>query len=144
MKKGAYDLGRKSVYYIVVVIIVAVLFVFISNSFRKYQVTRLSNLDEVTDFVMINNIIKCISQKDADTGKIYIGKIDEAKLDKDSLMKCLGKDPPYTEKSIKLNIKNKEIITQEPFFEYSEYEKTVEYDGSTTLKISIEKYMPIQ
>lgn len=144
MKKGAYDLGRKSVYYIVVVIIVTVLFVFVSNSFRKYQVTKLSNLDEVTDFVMINTIIKCISQKDADTGKIYMNKIDEAKLDKDSLMKCLGKNPPYTEKSIKLNIRNKEVITQEPFFEYTEYEKKVDYNGDTTLKISIEKYPSIQ
>lgn len=144
MKKGAYDLGRKSVYYIVVVIIVAILFIYMTNSFRKYQVTQLSNLNEVTDLVMINNIMKCVSQKDPDTGRIYFGKLNEALLEKDSLINCLGKNKPYTDKSIKLEIGNKKIITQKPFFDYSNYERTVEYDGKTEkLKIGIEKYPQI-
>ena len=67
MKKGAYDLGRKAMYYIVVMIIIAILFTYMINSFHKYKVTMIGNLDEVTDLVMINNIMKCVSQKDEDT-----------------------------------------------------------------------------
>lgn len=144
MKKGAYDLGRKAVYYIVVIIIIAVLFVYISNSFRKFQIMRLSTLNEVTDFVIINNVVKCVSQKDADTGRIYLDRIDETRLDKDILMACLGTDKIYTGKSIMLKINNKEITTQKPYFDYSKYERTVEYKGKEEkLEISIEKYPKI-
>lgn len=145
MKKGAYDLGRKALYYIVVIIIIAILFTYISNSFRKYQITKLSYLNEVTDLVMVNNIIKCISYKDSDTGRIYLYKIDKELLKEDSIMDCLGRERPYTEKSIKLEIDKEIVITQDPYFEHTEYKKEVEYDGKkTTLKISIEKYPKIQ
>lgn len=141
MKKGAYDLGRKAIYYIVVIIIIAVLFVYITNNFRKYQITMLSTLDTATDSAMVNNVVRCVSQKDADTGRVYFGKIDESKLDKDYLTKCLGSDKPYTDKSVKIEIDGKEITTQEPYFEYSEYKLTVMYkEKEETLKISIEKY----
>lgn len=141
MKKGAYDLGRKAVYYIVVVIIIAVLFVYIMNNFREYRITMLSTLDKATDFAMVNNIVICVSQKDADTGKMYLGKIDPAKLNKDSLTKCLGGNPPYSDKSVKIKIGKDEIITQEPYFEYTKYERTVILeDKEKTLEINIEKY----
>lgn len=145
MKKGAYDLGRKALYYIVVIIIIAILFTYISNSFRKYQVTKISYLNEVTDIVMINNILKCISYKDSDTGRIYLYKIDKKLLKEDSLMECLGRERPYTEKSIRLELDKETVTTQDPYFEYTEYKRGVEYDGKkTTLKISIEKYPKIQ
>lgn len=141
MKKGAYDLGRKAVYYIVVVIIIAVLFVYIMNNFREYRMTMLSTLDKATDLAMVNNVLRCVSQKDADTGRIYLGKIDPVKLNKESLTKCLGSNPPYSDKSVKIKIGKDEIITQDPYFEYTEYQRTVIYKGNEeTLKISIEKY----
>lgn len=141
MKKGAYDLGRKAMYYIVVMIIIAVLFTYMSGNFRKYQITKLSNLDKVTDLVMVNNVIKCVSKKDADTGRIYLYTIDEKKLNKESLVKCLGKDKPYADKAIKLQFMDKEIETETPYFEYNSYTKIVQYKGEKKeLKISIEKY----
>lgn len=145
MKKGAYDLGRKAVYYIVVIIIIAILFVYISNSFRKFQIARFSALNEVTDFVILNNIIKCISQKDVDTGRIYVYKIDETKLNKDSLTACLGTNKPYSSKSIMLKINGEEkLTTQKPIFDYSKYERTVEYSrNEVNLEIYIEKYPKI-
>jgi len=145
MKKGAYDLGRKAVYYIVVIIIIAILFVYISNSFRKFQIVRFSALNEVTDFVILNNVIKCVSQKDADTGRIYLYKLDETKLNKDSLTACLGTDKPYKSKSVMLKINGEEkVTTQKPIFDYSKYEKPVEYSRSeVNLEIYIEKYPKI-
>lgn len=144
MKKGAYDLGRKAMYYIVVIIIIAILFVYISNSFRKFQITKLSTLNEVTDLVVVDNVVKCISQKDADTGRIHLYKIDEAKLNKDRLVSCLGAEKPYTVKSITLKIDGVEKInTQKNVFDYSTYKRTVEYNGKKTLEIQIEKYPKI-
>jgi len=144
MKKGAYDLGRKAMYYIVVMIIIAILFTYMTNNFHKYKVTMISNLDEVTDLVIINNIMKCVSQKDEDTGKISFYIIDKKMLEGEALMNCLGNDKPYTDKSIKLKIGNIETVTQKPFFEYNEYQKMVEYQGEAEeLKISIEKYTRI-
>lgn len=144
MKKGAYDLGRKAMYYIVVIIIIAILFVYISNSFRKFQITKLSTLNEVTDLVVVNNVVKCISQKDADTGRMQLYKIDETKLNKDSLIACLGTDKPFSTKSIVLKINGGEKLnTQKNVFDYSTYKRTVEYKGEKTLEISIEKYPKI-
>jgi hypothetical protein len=145
MKKGAYDLGRKAIYYIVVIIIIAILFVYISNSFRKFQIVRFSALNEVTDFVILNNVIKCVSQKDADTGRIYLYQIDETKLNKDSLTACLGTNKIYSSKSIMLKINGEEkLTTQKPIFDYSKYEKPVQYSRSdATLEIYIEKYPKI-
>lgn len=147
MKKGAYDLGRKAVYYIVVIVIIAILFVFISSSFRKYQIEKLSILNEVTDFIIVNNVIKCISYKDADTGRFYLYRIDESKFDKDSMVKCLGPEKLYSSKAIRLKIiGGKEFETQKPYYDFVRYEKTVEFTGSKgektekTLEIYIEKY----
>lgn len=145
MKKGAYDLGRKSLYYIVVMIIIAVLFTYMMSSFSKYQVTRLSNLDKVTDFVMINNILGCISQKDADTGITDLYNINENMFKKEELLKCLGDSDFYKDKAIKLEVKKFKVETQEPFFGYSEYNKEVRYNNELAeLKISIEKYPRIK
>ncbi len=145
MKKGAYDLGRKAVYYIVVIIIIAILFVYISNSFRKYQVVRLSTLDELADLVLLNNVIKCVSQKDSDTGRVYLYKIDEAKLNKDELTKCLGTNKLYLNKALKIKINGKEFVeTQKPAFAYPAYKRTVEYQNNKAeLEISIEKSAPV-
>lgn len=141
MKKGAYDLGRKAMYYIVVMIIIAVLFTYMSGNFRKYQITKLSNLDSVTDLVMIHNVIKCVSKTDTDTGRIYLYTIDEKKLDKESLTKCLGENRPYTDKAIKLQFMDQEVETGKPYFDYTDYEREVQYQGELKkLKISIEKY----
>lgn len=141
MKKGAYDLGRKAMYYIVVMIIIAVLFTYMSNNFRKYQITKLSNLDSVMDLVMINNVIKCVSKVDIDTGRIYLYTIDEKKLNEESLVKCLGKNEPYTNKAIKLQFMDKEVETGKPYFDYTDYEREVQYQGELKkLKISIEEY----
>ncbi|MDP2909424.1 MAG: hypothetical protein Q8N77_06490 [Nanoarchaeota archaeon] len=149
MKKGAYDLGRKAVYYIVVVVIIAVLFLYITNNFRNYQIIRLSTLDKATDLVMVQAALKCLSQKDTETGRTYMYKIDESKLEKEALINCLGKDKPYNNKAIKIEIKikdkDKEIITQEPYFEYNEYTRTVDYNGQKEkLKISIEQYPTVK
>lgn len=145
MKKGAYDLGRKALYYIIVMIIIAVLFTYMLNSVRKYQITNISNLDKVTDLVMVQNVIKCVSQKDAETGKISLGKIDEAKLKQESLVECLGKKPPYSDKAVKLEIKNIKLETQTPYFEYTKYKRKVIYqDKEEELKINIERYPRIQ
>lgn len=141
MKKGAYDLGRKAVYYIVVIIIIAILFVYISNSFRKYQIVRLSTLDELADLAVLNNVVKCVSQKDTDTGRVYLYKIDESKLSKDELTKCLGTNKLYTNKAVRIKINGKELVeTQKPFFKYLTYKRTAEYkNNKTELEISIEK-----
>lgn len=142
MKKGAYDLGRKAVYYITVIVIIAFLFAYMTNNFRRYQIIRMSNLDELTDLVMLNNIIKCVAKIDKDTGRIYLDTIDEAKIDKDLLVKCLGEKKPYTDKAIKLQIGEKKMIeTQEPYFDYTLYERDVKYKGKEEkLRINIEKY----
>lgn len=141
MKKGAYDLGRKAIYYIVVIIIIAVLFVIISGSFRKFQIVRLSTLNDATDFVIMNNVVRCVSQQDVETGRVYLYKIDDSKLNADSLINCLGKDEPYKSKSVMIQLSEIEIKTQEPQRDYSKYEKTVVYNGEEkTLKIYIEKY----
>ena len=141
MKKGAYDLGRKAVYYIVVLVIIAFLFVYMTNNFRKYQITRLSNLDELTNLVMLKNIERCVSKIDPDTGMLELYIIDENRLNKESLIECLGKRSPYTDKAIKLEITGKIIETQEPYFDYTKYERSVTYKGeSKELEISIENY----
>ncbi|MBM3200093.1 hypothetical protein FJZ53_04080 [Candidatus Woesearchaeota archaeon] len=145
MKKGAFDLGRKSVYYIVVVIIIAILFGYMSNVFRDYQIAKLSTVDETADLIVVNKVIKCVSQKDPDTNNILLYRIDDSKLDGEFLKSCLGTESPYTDRSVKLIIGGKETVTQEAAMKYSEYTRTVKYNGKDeTLYISVEKYREIK
>jgi len=140
MKKGAYDLGRKSIYYIVVVIIIAFLFVYVTNNFKNYQATMFSTMDKATDLVMVDNVMKCLSIKDADTGRVHFGIIDRSKLNKESLNQCLGNEKTYFDKAVKIKLDKIEETTHDPYFEYTEYKRTVIHDGGRkVLIIGIEK-----
>lgn len=88
MKKGAYDLGRKSLYYIVAIMIIALMFVYTSNVLYRYQEKGFKNLEGMQDLGTINKINSCFYYEDKETGRIYPNTVDLDKFNQENLEKC--------------------------------------------------------
>jgi len=88
MKKGAYDLGRKALYYVVAIMIISLIFVYTSNAIYKYQINGLENLDNVVGTATINKVNSCFYYEDKETGRIYANTVDMEKFKQENLEKC--------------------------------------------------------
>jgi hypothetical protein len=90
MKKGAYDLGRKALYYIIALMIIAVIFIYISNALYKYQITGFENLNKIKEPAIINKVNSCFYYEDKEIERIYANTVDMEKFNQATLEKCLG------------------------------------------------------
>lgn len=88
MKKGGYDLGRKSVYYVVALIIIAIVFIYTSNATYKYQAKGIEHLKSLEGLGMLNKINSCFAHEDKEIGRIYPNTIDMEKFKQENLEKC--------------------------------------------------------
>lgn len=104
MKKGAYDLGRKALYYVVAIMIISLIFVYMSNALYKYQNNGLENLDNLKGIATINKVNSCFYYEDKETGRVYLNTVDMEKFKQENLGKCT--DMPVTVNLIKFNDKN--------------------------------------
>lgn len=120
-KKAAYDLGRKAIYFTVALIVIALIFVYVSNSMQNYQFKSLNYLSKVSQLVQVKGLEKCISQKD--NNRIYLGELS-TKLDIDSIKKCLEENGLSKDRGFRITVEGKQPIktTDEPI-EYESYER---------------------
>lgn len=91
MKKGAYDLGRKALYYIVALIIIAFVFVYISNVLYKEQIKGLENLQNMAGIGILNQVNSCFYYEDKEIGRVYANTVDLEKFKQENLEKCTEK-----------------------------------------------------
>lgn len=107
MKKGAYDLGRKVLYYVVAAIIIALVFIYISNALYKYQKKGFESLSDIEGIGVLNKVNSCFYQEDKEINRIYANTVDMEKFKQANLEKCtdqqimvsvtrLGKEPKTT------------------------------------------------
>ncbi len=107
MKKGAYDLGRKALYYVVAAMIIALIFVYTSNALYKYQKKGLDNLHNMEVIGILNKVNSCFYYEDSEIGRTYANTVDMTKFKQENLQKCtdipirvtltmLGKEPKST------------------------------------------------
>lgn len=61
MKQGAYDIGRKAVYLIVVVFVLAVIFIYADAIFGKFQVRVIDETTKIDQAIQMNKIMNCIT-----------------------------------------------------------------------------------
>jgi len=88
MKKGAYDLGRKAIYYVIVVLVLGFLLLYTDNVFGRVQEDTVLNIGSIKDMIKLSGAMNCISLKE-DT-RIYLGVLDENQVSK--FQECM-KDP---------------------------------------------------
>lgn len=88
MKKGAYDLGRKALYYVVAIMIISLVFVYISNALYKYQDKGFQNLKNIEGIGVINKINSCFYYEDEEIGRTYSNTVDMEKFKQENLEKC--------------------------------------------------------
>lgn len=88
MKKGAYDLGRKALYYIVSIMIVALVFVYTSSALYKYQQKSFETLSNVEGTGMLNKVDSCFQYEDSETGRVYPNTVNMEKFKQENLEKC--------------------------------------------------------
>ncbi|MFH1210702.1 MAG: hypothetical protein V1645_02185 [archaeon] len=91
MKKGAYDLGRKALYYLVALVIIALIFLYTSNAIYKYQKKGFENLDGISKIGTINKINSCFYYEDKEIERIYANTVDMEKFTQENLNNCADK-----------------------------------------------------
>ncbi len=90
MKKGGYDLGRKALYYVVAIMIIAIVFVYASNAIGKYQDENLQNLESIKGLGIINKANSCFYYEDKEIGRVYANTVDLEKFKQGNLEKCMN------------------------------------------------------
>jgi len=88
MKKGAYDLGRKVLYYVVAAMIIALVFIYISNALYKYQKKGFESLSDVEGVGVLNKINSCFYYEDKEINRVYANTINMEKFKQANLEKC--------------------------------------------------------
>ncbi|MBU4501486.1 MAG: hypothetical protein KKA79_02760 [Nanoarchaeota archaeon] len=118
-KKAAYDLGRRSIYFIVVIMIVLLIFVYVTNSINSYQIKNVIYLNKVVDVAHVKLIEKCISKEE--NGRIYIGELAKLNFDVDTIKKCVESDENLGVRHFGITIEGQEPIK-------TDYDSLIEYN----------------
>ena len=121
LKKGAFDLGRKSVYYLLVVVILFFLFVYVNKAVGESQVNDFYILDKLSYLSEINKLKSCFYYEHPLTGRIY-NEIDWDKADKSKkniFLECYNKPARVTiSNKFDSNMAGFVAETTDHFFDY--------------------------
>jgi hypothetical protein len=90
LKKGAYDLGRKAIYYILVSLILFFVFVYVDNTVRDSQVEDFQILENVGYLSEINKIESCFYYEHPLSNIVY-SDVDINKFNEKTLLDCYDK-----------------------------------------------------
>lgn len=119
-KKGdESNLGRKSVYYLVVLFALVILFFYVNGMFVNYEKAILVDFNEAQHLAYINVLVNCISYEN--NGRVYFGLIDENKYNSDILGKCV--DVPVKLQLDAKIIESGEFISGDKLYNYIRYVK---------------------
>lgn len=139
-KKAAYDLGRKGIYFTVAILVIFIIFVYVSNSIQSYQFANIAHLNKVIDLTHIRFIEKCISKDDG--GRVHIGELAKLKLNIDDIKKCVESEESLKGRNFKITIKGQDPVQTKdnPYIEYDNYERYFTFQQQTKIVgIGIEK-----
>jgi hypothetical protein len=103
MKKGAFDLGRKALYMIVVVLILTVVFLYMRHMVLSYTSEVVSNVDRVEKEVIVQKMLfspECLAYKDTESGRVYPGTIVLGKVSDNLGKNCLK----FIKRPVKLRV----------------------------------------
>jgi len=92
LKKGAYDFGRKAIYLIVVVLIVAFVILYFRGLLVGNSAEVISNVNDIEREIIVQNMLfspDCLAYKDDLTGRVYPGIVDFKKFSDKIGKNCL-------------------------------------------------------
>jgi len=115
LKKGQFDVARKTIYWMLAGVVIAVVllaFVLILADY-KYDLTYISpNLKASMISLRFTNIPECFAYQDEETGRVYPGIIDLSKFTEEQMENCY-KTNSVSQINFKLKLQNKglEVLT---------------------------------
>lgn len=109
-KKGSYDISRKTLYFIIVLVVLAFIFIYMAGTISKYYSISSKNKEAIMGQILLQEAVyspKCFAYYDETTGRTYPGIIDQAKFEGEKSKSCrryIG-DIPY-----KISMKNSDKV----------------------------------
>lgn len=88
MKKAAYDLGRKSVYFIVVAFYLAFMFAYAANMVMNYQEDTLQDLDRIDNGLLLPRATYCFALYDTELKHNSYGILELEKINEKTFKDC--------------------------------------------------------
>ncbi|MEK6864278.1 MAG: hypothetical protein AABX27_03225 [Nanoarchaeota archaeon] len=119
-RKGSYDISRKTLYFILVLFVLAFIFIYMAGTINKYYGISMDERDAVMAHIMSSEAIFsrwCFAYYDESTGRAYPGFIDADKFKKPLNPSCLRyADVPF---AFYLNpdSQDKQVISEGPLLE---------------------------
>lgn len=99
-KKGSYDISRKTLYFIIVLVVLAFIFIYMAGTISKYYKISEKNKEAIMGQILLQEAIyskNCFAYYDETTGRAYPGIIDQAKFEGERSKWCKRyiEDVPY-------------------------------------------------
>lgn len=110
-KKGSYDISRKTLYFIIVLFVLAFIFIYMAGTISKYYSISSKNKEAIRGQILLQEAIyspNCFAYYDETTGRTYPGIIDQAKFEEEHSKWCMRyiEGTPY-----KISTPSKSIFT---------------------------------
>lgn len=90
MAKGAYDIGRKALYLVLVVIILIVAFTYIDVAIGNFRMKTTQHIGELEKIIVSQKFIQCVSAENE--GGVQTREVSKERLD--SVGACLNSESP--------------------------------------------------
>lgn len=139
-RKAAYDLGRKSLYYVVAIILIALIFAYVSNSINSHKIRSIDYLSSLSDLAYIEGLEKCMSQED--NGRIYLGRLETLDLNVNDVKNCLKENGLLENREFRITIEGEPLqgTSNEQSLKYDSYEKHFLFQNKIKkVKLEVEK-----
>ncbi len=119
-KKGAYDLGRKSVYWVVAILFIGLIFAYVSNELTSYKLKSAEYINHVLILSQVANLERCISVEENE--RVNLGFLRED-LNLDVVKKCLNRISLMKGSNFLIKIDGKEVVKTSDEFEYVPFDR---------------------
>ncbi|MFA6461503.1 MAG: hypothetical protein WCV90_04490 [Candidatus Woesearchaeota archaeon] len=123
MEGGAYDIARKSVYWMVagiMLVIVVLVYAYFLSGLQARLIYVPEKLKAEVISMRFANIPECFAYQDPDTNRVYPGVIDISKFNNQTMNGCYrtSEEKGYEEYNFRLKLKNKgdEVLTNRYFY----------------------------
>lgn len=93
-KKAQFDVGRKFIYYLLVIFFLIVIFIFLNTTFAKFDYRILDSSNKLSSNIVATEMIMspfCFAYFDEEIERTYPGIIDKSKFNNENIYKSCGK-----------------------------------------------------
>ncbi len=107
--RAAYNLGRKTIYFIIVIFVVSFMFLYLRNAITSYNDDVVRDYGQIESGIIVAEALtspKCFAYYDDKAERVYPGKIDYEKFNQEKLD---GNCMMYIENSFRLRLLNKTL-----------------------------------